>query len=226
MRLSSKWLLCVLASVAPIFAQAGGPLNITSTSPLPNATQNSPYEFDFVANVSGALVWSLTSGTILPKGLDLDRSSGRLSGTPTEQGNFSIGVNVEDGQKRQASAGFLLQVKPPLVITTPSPISATAGSSLTIVLSATGGTPAPSGYFWQVAPGSQLPSWLKIDPQSPDFLTGTPPAAGTFSFTVQVTDSGLSSPATKQLTIVVQPAISITTASQYYFLITLDYERI
>ena len=64
MRSISKWLLCAFASAAAIFAQVGAPLTITSTSPLPNATQQSPYEFTFVAqNGFGALTWSLTGGT-------------------------------------------------------------------------------------------------------------------------------------------------------------------
>ena len=77
----------------------------------------------------------------------------------------------------------------PLQLTTSSLANGTAGSSYSAVIQATGGT---SPYSWSVVSGS-LPAGLTLS--SSGTISGTPSAAGTFSFTAQVKDSE-STPAT------------------------------
>ena len=96
-----------------------------------------------------------------------------------------------------------------LSITSQSLANGQAGSSYQATLQATGGTP---GYSWSLASG-QLPTGLSLS--SAGTLSGTPTAAGTYSFAARVTDNG--SPAQSQttslsLTIAV-PALSITPLS-------------
>jgi uncharacterized protein (TIGR03437 family) len=103
---------------------------------------------------------------------------------------------------------FTLRIGQALSITTTSPINATAGSSLTVLLTATGGVPL---YLWFVASGSQLPPGMMLDASS-GFLSGTPTTAGTYNFTVNVSDSA-SNNASKALVMNVAAALAITTAS-------------
>jgi large repetitive protein len=104
----------------------------------------------------------------------------------------------------------------PLVITTASLPSGTFGSPYpATTLTATGGTPP---YHWSVSSGS-LPGGLMLNATT-GTITGTPTAAGTFTFTVSATDGGAPTPltATKTFTIsiigVADVAISISTPTK------------
>jgi hypothetical protein len=79
---------------------------------------------------------------------------------------------------------------PPLAISTSTLDGATPGTSYTQSLSATGGRPP---YSWSVTSGA-LPSGLTLS--SSGTISGTPTSAGTFAFTVQVSDSSTPSPET------------------------------
>ncbi len=98
----------------------------------------------------------------------------------------------------------------PVSITTTSLTSGSVGSSYSAVLQAAGGT-AP--YSWVLAVGS-LPTGLTLSASG--MIQGTPTAAGTSNFTVQVTDSTTPTPetASTQLSLTVTPApLAITTTS-------------
>ncbi len=98
---------------------------------------------------------------------------------------------------------------PAVAVTTASPLKgAVTGSAYSVALAATGGS---GSYTWSTQ--SALPPGLTLSTSGT--LSGTPTAAGTYSFTVQVTDT--SSPpqvayATLSLTVTVG-ALSITTTS-------------
>jgi hypothetical protein len=103
---------------------------------------------------------------------------------------------------------------PNLVISTSSLPGGTAGTAYHAVVSATGGlTP----YAWSMVSGS-LPAGLSLNPTS-GAISGTPAAAGSFAFTVQVTDGQVPADvATAALSIAVaavpSPApVSITTTT-------------
>ena len=73
-----------------------------------------------------------------------------------------------------------------LAITTQSPLkSGQVGQYYEQQMDATGGT---LPYHWSIAAGGNLPDGLNIDPDT-GLISGTPTTAGTFGFTVQVTDS-------------------------------------
>jgi len=72
----------------------------------------------------------------------------------------------------------------PLKVTTTSLPAATGGSRYTATLAASGGEPP---YSWSVTAGS-LPPGLHLD-SSTGMISGTPDVAGTYDFTVTVTDS-------------------------------------
>ena len=85
-----------------------------------------------------------------------------------------------------------------LAVTTTSLPNGTEGTAYTATLAATGGTGA--GYTWAISSGA-LPSWATLTAAT-GVISGTPNAAATTDFTVQVTDSG-SNQASKPLGITV-----------------------
>ncbi len=87
----------------------------------------------------------------------------------------------------------------PLAISTTTLPAGLVNNTYNVSLSATGGT-AP--YTWSLSSGS-LPSGVNLG--SSGSLSGTPTAAGQYSFTVQVADSN-SHTATQQLSLTVNPA--------------------
>ena len=187
-------------------------LSITTTSPLPNGATGASYSASFAATGgSTPYNWSVTSGS-LPAGLTL-ASNGSLTGTPTTAGAFNFTVQVTDSPPQGVSPQavtktFALRITQPVSVTTPSPINATLGTSLTVVMTASGGV---GPYLWYVASGSQLPPGFTLDTIS-GFLSGTPTTLGTFNFSVQANDNAAGT-ATKALVMVVQPRLAITTAS-------------
>jgi putative Ig domain-containing protein len=93
-----------------ITPSSSNPVTITTTS-LPNVTVGISYSATFTA--AGGKIpyfWSLTTGA-LPAGLTL-QSSGQISGTTSQTGQFAITVQVADSSSQQqtASASFSLTV--------------------------------------------------------------------------------------------------------------------
>lgn len=177
-------------------------LNITTTS-LPQATVGANYTAQ--ANASGGVApynWQIVSG-VLPNGLNLS-ATGVISGVPSLAGTATISISVTDanGTLDTQELSLLIAeqpVAPPPSITTTSLSQATVGTAYTAQANASGGT-AP--YTWSLAAGS-LPTGLTLG--SDGKITGTPTTAGTFSFTLAVTDQKAATDT---------QAISITVAAQ------------
>jgi large repetitive protein len=130
---------------------------------------------------TGTLTWSVSSGT-LPAGLTLS-STGLLSGTPTAAGSFPVTITVTDTTGGTASKAVTLVIAAAPSLANPTPPSAQAGVAYSDPLAVTGGT----GPFTWLATGS-LPPGITLN-SATGVLSGTPTAAGLYSFTVQVTDS-------------------------------------
>ena len=91
----------------------------------------------------------------------------------------------------------------PLAITPGSLTAATVGVHYQQQFSASGGT---GSYTWSLASGT-LPAGLTFSPSG--LLSGTPTAAGTANFTVQVTDTGSNSlTASLSLTVIAPPTLT------------------
>ncbi len=89
-------------------------------------------------------------------------------------------------------------------ITTTTLANVTQGAAMTpVTFGVSGGTPT---YSWTVAPGSSLPPGLSFS--SGGVLSGTPTTAGTYTFSVKVTDStaGTALTDTQALQLIVVPA--------------------
>jgi hypothetical protein len=188
-------------------------LSITTTA-LPNGTVGTPYSQALAATGgTGADSWQLTSGT-LPGGLTLNASTGVISGTPTAQlsANSALTFKVTDSGSPQqtATASLTLTMVPvTLTISTSSLANGVVGTAYSQTLAANGGTGADS---WQITAGT-LPAGLTLN-ASTGQISGTPTAGGSPTLTFQVSDAG--SPvqnATKNLTLIIQSQLSITTTS-------------
>ena len=102
------------------------------------------------------------------------------------RGVFVFTIQVQDSVGNAASATFPMTVMltaPPSITTASSLPSASLGAAYSQTFAATGGSPP---YSWSVTSGA-LPAGLSLS--SGGAITGTPTAAGTFNFTVQVLDS-------------------------------------
>ena len=149
--------------------------------------------------------WTVISGA-LPPGLTLT-TDGVISGTPTTTGTFNFTVQVVDSQTPKAavtSQGFTITINPPLSLSPVQLASGIVGSSYSQSIVAANGV-QPYGY--EVSSGSLPPCspctnnvmTLTTNPQpmgggANNATISTPTGglltnAGTFSFTIQATDS-------------------------------------
>jgi hypothetical protein len=125
----------------------------------------------------------------LPPGtklFDFAGSSGLINGVPTTAGSFTFTVQVKDETRAIDTETFTIQVLPPEAptITTEALSGGTVGEFYCCGdLLASGGV-QPS--TWSVVAGA-LPAGLEL-PRRENTISGTPTTAGTFTFTVRVTD--------------------------------------
>jgi hypothetical protein len=136
----------------------------------------------FTFETSGPPTPTFDETGTLPAGVTLS-ADGTLAGTPAAgtQGTYPITV-VASNPQTAATQAFTLNVG--LVITTTSlPSRGTERYSAT--MSAVGGDPP---YRWSLASGS-LPPGLHLNKRT-GVISGRPRKDGTFTFTVQVVDTG------------------------------------
>ncbi len=130
--------------------------------------------------------WSVATGS-LPPGLILNTSTGSISGKPTQVGNFTFTARLTDTtQTTIISEALRIAITPgPLVIISTGDLSAsTVGVFYSHQLTFRGGQ-AP--VVWSLPIGSTLPAGLTMTASG--LINGTPTTAGTFTFTVKLTDS-------------------------------------
>jgi hypothetical protein len=165
-----------------------------------------PYGFQLTAAGGGTQTWSIASGQ-LPPGITL-ASSGALSGTPIQTGDFTFVVKVTDGTIRSDTETLTLRVVDELKATAPAqvpPAEASRPLKEPLRLTASGGT-AP--YTWALAQGITLPDGLTLDPAQ-GFISGTPTVAGKFPLTLSVSDANRFSAST-QVTLDIKAKLAIT----------------
>ena len=168
-------------------------LAITTTS-LPNGTVNQAYNRPVQASGgTPPLTWNIVAGTgTLPPGLNLNQTTGAISGTPTAAGTSSFTVRVADAgdnrtRKRCRSRSAQLPPPNPPNITTTTLPPGTVGQPYSQPVQVTGGTGALT---WSIVAGTgTLPQDLNLN-QVNGVISGTPTAAGTSPFTVRVQDAG------------------------------------
>ncbi|MEQ1946370.1 MAG: putative Ig domain-containing protein [Bryobacteraceae bacterium] len=176
-------------------------LGITTTS-IPGSIVGVPYSTVIAAG--GGIppyTWSLPNSTV--NGLSINPSTGQLSGTPIGGGVLPLSVTVTDSTSVTSTKVLSLNS---LAVGTSVLPGGTVGLSYSASLNAFGASPSAT---WSLAAGNSLPPGLTLS--SAGAINGSPSSAGSFPFTVVVTDTQGS--ASKALAITVAPGLSITTKS-------------
>ena len=125
----------------------------------------------------------------LPRGtrlFDFAGSSGLINGVPTTAGTFTFTIEVKDETRATDTETFTVDILPAEtpMITTVALSDGTVGEFYCCGnLFASGGV---QPYTWEVVAGT-LPPGLEL-PKGENTISGTPTEAGTFTFTVRVTD--------------------------------------
>jgi hypothetical protein len=197
-------LLAGIAAASPALAQSasisllcspdtnGGTL-VNGVCVLPGATPGQPYEA-FLLTSNGAVdTFTITSGS-LPPGLSMPATYGAagtiVGGTPTKQGTFTFSVHVTPFAATTPSTDGTFSITvgapPPLTISFPATCcnAGKVGVSYLQNFFSSGGT---GPFTWTVT--GKLPPGVAQTSPGASSLSGTPTKAGTFAFTVKVTDS-------------------------------------
>ncbi|SFH02915.1 Putative Ig domain-containing protein [Ensifer sp. OV372] len=161
------------------------PLTVTPVS-LPAPAISSAYS-QTIATTGGVSPYTYARvGGALPPGLTLS-SAGVLSGTPTGSGPYNFTVRVTDSTAPTPitfDKSYGVTIAAPAIDLTPdNPPDGGVGVPYSVQFTANGGTP---GYTYTRDTGT-LPSGLNLS--SSGLLSGTPTAAGSFTFKLKVQDS-------------------------------------
>lgn len=90
------------------------PTILVTTPPV--AVLDEPYDFDIESEGSDGIEYDLVDGE-LPTGLELDESTGLISGTPTEEGTSTFRIAASNGTGPDDSAEFAILVEAQLAAT-------------------------------------------------------------------------------------------------------------
>ncbi len=161
------------------------PVIVVAPTALPAATRGTAYSQTLSASGGTAPYTYAVSAGNVPAGLTL-ASNGTLSGTATVEGSFNFTVTATDANTFTASQAYAVTVAGPNLALPASTLPAgTAGQAYAATIApATGGT-AP--YSYALTAGA-LPTGVVVDVATGG-LSGTPTVAGTFNFTLTVSDS-------------------------------------
>ena len=167
---------------------------ITTTS-VPNGTLGVLYDNQIqTAGGMGTVTFAIAQSTgtgqsVLPPGLALT-SAGELKGTPQATGSYSFAVSATDSAGNMDSETYTISIAPALGLPTSSPLPAgIVGTLYSFAFTPQGGTPPYSFAITDTPPPG-------LTLTASGLLTGTPTIAGTYAFTVKLTDQ-LQATATK-----------------------------
>ena len=170
-----------------IVVNNSAPLQITTTG-LPQDVAGTPYSNTAYLAAAGGVqpyTWSYTGS--LPPGMTLNTSTGQLTGTPTSIGTFNFTAKVTDSSSptQSATANLSISINSTLTITTTSVPDGSVGNQYNANVNAAGGV---QPYSWSITSGS-LPPGLNFNNNNTLNISGQPTTTGTYTFTLQVTDS-------------------------------------
>lgn len=146
-----------------------------------SATVGVAYTDAISANSAGS--YSVFSGS-LPGGLNLNTSTGAITGTPTTQGSFTFVLRANGSFEGAINTATLtINVGPPL----PSFTDSTVLSAGSLGLAYSDGVEASNAPTYSVFSGA-LPTGLSLN-TSTGAITGTPSALGVFTFVIRATNA-------------------------------------
>ncbi|MFO0366667.1 MAG: beta strand repeat-containing protein [Acidobacteriota bacterium] len=183
------------------------PVTLTTPSPLPAAGAGHPYSTTVQASGGRPPYKFRVADVALPNGLFFNTDTGILSGIPHTAANATVYLSVEDADGRTATRTYTLPIGPAVRFTTLWLPNGTRTTAYSQTIAATGGTGALA---YSLASGS-LPNGLTLSASS-GLLSGTPTLAGTYNFSLRVTDSaGIF--ATQELSLAIAEPLTFSTAS-------------
>ncbi|GEM_PF-6822296 len=190
---------------------------------LLTAAKGQPFQEDLPVWASGGvrpLSWEVDPchgcGT-LPPGLQLSRTSGVITGTPEQTGDYKFVVAATDGAHFTATAleSIAVYTQPPPGPQPPSLPPGTVGQAYSAQLEAGAGVPP---FHWAVTSGSLPPGLaLSVASAKPWYgskasISGTPTKPGSFTFSLTVTN-GQGKSATGTYTIKISTAAPTTSTT-------------
>jgi hypothetical protein len=206
-----------------------GPTLTIITSSLPDAIIGETYNQTLSASGgTPPYTWTLASGSAPPPpGLTLS-SQGHISGMPEPQGapvSFDFTVVARDSASRSAQAKLRIVVVKRLEVITSTLPDGNVGVFYFAWLYGGGGV---GDWAWSLAPDSEpLPPGLELVGYVwQAMIRGTPTSSGTFSFTVQVKDSGNpGQTATRRLTLFLDDRLVIATTLLPFGVVAQPYRE-
>ena len=152
-------------------------------STLPAGTQGVLYDETLTGSGgTGPYTFAVIAGS-LPAGITLDGTSGQLTGTPSAQGVYNFTIRATDALSATGSRAYNLAVGTFSLAVQPNTLpNGTQGVPYNQTLTAVGGNPP---YTFTKSSGT-LPTGLTL--ASDGTLSGTPSAAGAFTFIIQAQD--------------------------------------
>lgn len=189
--------LLVLLLALPILVLSAPPAQAATCTIDPQdgpVTGQVGTEFTFFVTVTGCASsnkqpsFRVVDGRVPPgtRLFDFAGSSGLINGVPKTAGTYTFTVQVKDETRATDTETFTIEILPPEAptITTEALSSGTVGEFYCCGnLFASGGV---QPYTWSVVAGA-LPPGLEL-PRRENTISGTPTTAGTYTFTVRVTD--------------------------------------
>jgi len=141
------------------------------------------------------LTWTVESGTV-PPGFSFDAVAGSVSGTPTQAGNYNVGLAVRDSANppQVAKQMFTINVLPsvPVIMGETALPNGNIGKAYRQQLYGASGT---RPYQWSIASGA-LPPGLALS--AAGLISGTPGTAGQYAFKARLTDASTPSQKTEK----------------------------
>jgi len=153
---------------------------------LPAGLAGQPYSGRLQAT-GGTPPYTWSTSLLGIAGLNL-AADGTISGNPSSIGTFIPSFTVTDAANRKTTAGMEIDIYGPFVFTTPATLpSQNIALPSWFYISANGGK---GPYTYRLASGSVMPPGLTFaDSGGVGLIQGTPTTPGTYSFTVEVTDT-------------------------------------
>ncbi len=208
----STWIAGLAALLGSYNAVSGASTTITSAGTA-TGTNGTAFSYRITTGPDTANTFSAVP---LPAGLACNTGTGRITGTPTQEGSFSVLLTASDSGKpsRTVTKTLALTVQaasnpntPPGITSQPSSQTVIAGGTASFTVTATGS--APLRYQWRtngIAMTGATNSTLTIS-------GATPSQAGNYAVVI-TNSSGSITSATAILTVLIPPSITTQPVSQ------------
>ncbi|MDN2702139.1 putative Ig domain-containing protein [Janthinobacterium sp. SUN100] len=201
------------SALATVTITVGVPSVSLTPATLANPTVEAAYSATLTAAGGTApYTYSVSSGS-LPAGLSLNTATGVLSGTTNLAGSFTFSLKATDSSTGAsapfgATNSYTVTIAAPVIAVAPGTLPAAAAATVySQQMTASGGV---GPYAYTVSSGS-LPAGITLN--SNGLLSGTPTAAGSFTFTVQAADAHLFTGTQSYTLVISSAAVSLTPAT-------------